>query len=378
MPNFSDSYIHIVAFDVPWPANYGGVIDVFHKIRLLKSEGIKVILHCFIYGDRGMADSLTNYCEEVHYYPRKTGIIQQLSLKPYIVNSRKSTKLLKRLLQDNHPILFEGLHSCFLMDHPQLANRIKIYRESNIEHQYYVHLSKATHHPGQKLFFLLESLRLKIFQRILKNATLMLVVSEADTEYLQKHFPNKKVNYLPSFHENDSVICKPGKGEFFLYHAKLSVAENAVAAEFLVQKIFANLPHTLVIAGMNPSEGLKKLCASAKNVKLISNPSEIEMDKLQTEAQAHILLTFQATGLKLKLLNSLYKGRFCITNSAILHGTGLHDLCIVADEISELKAIVHQTALMSFDENQISLRISKLSDFYNNKNNIREMLDLIF
>ncbi|MDO9512739.1 MAG: glycosyltransferase family 1 protein [Bacteroidales bacterium] len=378
MPNFSDKTLHIVAFDVPWPANYGGVIDVFHKIRHLKNSGVKVILHCFIYGERGIATALNDFCEEVHYYPRNTSILKQFSLIPFIINSRVSDKLLDRLSQDNHPILFEGLHSCFLLDHPQLKERFKIYRESNIEHRYYFHLAKATRHPGQKIFFIIESLRLKLFQRILKNASLMLVVSEADTQYLRTNFPKNDVHYLPSFHANDEISSKPGKGVYFLYHGKLSVAENAVAAEYLIHKIFAGLHQKLIIAGMNPSEKLQKSCAMFENIELIANPSEPEMDRLQRDAQAHVLLTFQATGLKLKLLNSLYKGRFCITNKAMLHGTGLNELCIITDGDTELKSIIQKTADLTFDELQIKNRTLKLSGLYNNQHNTDSMLELIF
>ena len=30
--------IHIITFDIPYPANYGGVIDVFYKIKALKEK----------------------------------------------------------------------------------------------------------------------------------------------------------------------------------------------------------------------------------------------------------------------------------------------------------------------------------------------------
>ena len=32
---FKDKEVHIVSFDVPYPPNYGGVIDVFYKIKTL-------------------------------------------------------------------------------------------------------------------------------------------------------------------------------------------------------------------------------------------------------------------------------------------------------------------------------------------------------
>ena len=37
-----EKHLHIISFDVPYPANYGGVIDVFYKLKALHAEGIKI------------------------------------------------------------------------------------------------------------------------------------------------------------------------------------------------------------------------------------------------------------------------------------------------------------------------------------------------
>ena len=41
--------VNIVSFNIPYPPNYGGVIDVFYKIKALSKEGYEVYLHTFIY-----------------------------------------------------------------------------------------------------------------------------------------------------------------------------------------------------------------------------------------------------------------------------------------------------------------------------------------
>jgi hypothetical protein len=53
----SQKKLHIVSFDVPFPANYGGVIDVFYKIKYLHEQGVEIYLHCFDYG-RGQKEIL--------------------------------------------------------------------------------------------------------------------------------------------------------------------------------------------------------------------------------------------------------------------------------------------------------------------------------
>ena len=372
----SDKHLHIISFDVPWPANYGGVIDVYYKLVALKKVGVKIHLHCFDYG-RGEAKPLKEYCEEVNYYPRRTGVFPNLSLTPYIVNSRKSEQLIQNLLKDEHPILFEGLHSCYYLDDERLKGRFEIYRESNIEHHYYYHLFKSEKNPLKKIFFRAESYKLKRFQNILRKADLMLVVSQSDTDYLKKQFPGNNVVYLPSFHPNDDFTVIPGKGNYILYHGKLSVTENYNAAEYLISNIFNKSPHKLIIAGMDPPDHLIKLCKLHDNVQLIINPEDDEMFSLIQNAQANILITFQATGLKLKLLNTLFKGRFCIVNPEMVQGTGLEQLCLSGSTPQELKAIISEVFDETFDISEVEKRKQLLEKNYSNSMNAGKLISLV-
>ena len=101
-----DKHLHLISFDVPLPANYGGVIDVFYKIKALTSLGVKIHLHCFEYG-RSKSNELEDLCEEVHYYHRKTTRGYLFRRRPFIAVTRSSEELVQRLLQDEYPILFE-------------------------------------------------------------------------------------------------------------------------------------------------------------------------------------------------------------------------------------------------------------------------------
>ena len=66
----NSKHLHIISFDVPYPTNYGGVIDVYYKMKALHQQGIKIHLHCFEYG-RAEAKILEDICEKVYYYKRK-------------------------------------------------------------------------------------------------------------------------------------------------------------------------------------------------------------------------------------------------------------------------------------------------------------------
>lgn len=374
----SERHLHIVSFDVPYPANYGGVIDVFHKIRALYSKGIRLHLHIIEYPGRDRAPELEAYCDEIFYYPRVTGLKSAFSLVPYIVKSRRSEEMMQNLLKDNYPILFEGLHSCYYISDQRLRNRLLIYRESNIEHKYYYNLFRAEHHLGKKIYFLVESMKLLNFQRHFRHAGLMLVVSQSDTEYLKQKFPSQKIVYLPSFHANEEINIEEGTGNYVLYHGNIEVPENEAAAAFLISKVFANTSHHLIIAGMNPPKRILKLAKRYNTIDIIVNPDDEQMFSLIRNAQINILVTFQATGLKLKLLNTLYNGRHCLVNPPMLAGTGLENLCHIAETPDELLQKIEELKKVPFTFSDAKARKEILTRDFSNSVNADRMISAIF
>ena len=206
----------------------------------------------------------------------------------------------------------------------------------------------------------------------------MLVVSEKDTLYLQKKFPDNKVVYLPSFHPNNEIEISKGIGKYILYHGNLSVAENEEAAIYLIENVFNRLELPFIIAGLNPGNKLIKLVQKYKHINLIANPEESIMNKLISEAQVNILLTFQETGLKLKLLNTLYKGRYCLVNSKMLAGTNLNELCIIADNKDDIIENLIKVFNNEFDYKETKLRKEILDKIFSNQSNLKNLLNLIF
>lgn len=371
-----DQFLNILAFNIPWPANYGGIIDVYYKMKALKRCGVKIILHCFEY-ERPQAPELEEVCEKVYYYKRQTGLLPNLTLLPYNVYSRKEPKLMARLLENEYPILFEGLHCCYYLSDPRLKNRLKIYREANIEHDYYRHLAQADNRLIRQCFFRIEAWRFKRYQQVLTHADRIIAVSTTDAAYLRSVFPGKAVDFMPCFHTNDQITVKPGSSDFILYHGKLSVIENTQAALFLIRNVFSKLNHRCIIAGMNPPAILVKAAAPYPNIRIEANPSAERMEELIKEAQIHALVTFQATGLKLKLLNSLFAGRHTVVNSLMVEGSGLEQLCHIADTADELIATCNKLMETSIHPNFIEQRQALLFPDYSNQHQGERLYNMI-
>jgi hypothetical protein len=362
---------------VPFPPNYGGVIDVYYKLVWLKKAGVKIHLHCFLYG-RSQSKELEAICEKVYYYPRKTGLLSNLSSLPYTVKSRQSKELEKNLLSNNFPILFEVLHTCYLLSDQRFKNRHKIYRHSNIEHLYYQELSKVERNFLKKLYLRFEAKKLKKFEPIINYANVIAAVNSSDTAYFKSNYPKPETVYLPSFHSNSECVSIVGNGTYILFHGNLSISENYESLLWLAQHVFSKISHRVIVAGLNPPSFLVSTLSEFNNIQLINSPSEQEMNALISSAHIHVLYTKQPTGLKLKLLNSLFSGRFIVCNEHMISGTSLKQdsslvICNSAqDYIKNLNVLMNQ----SFSQEIIAARKLSTLDF-DCATNTKKLLELV-
>lgn len=366
--------IHIVSFQVPYPADSGGVIDVYYKAKALKDAGYYVVLHTYAYSGRDYCRELQEIADETYIYERKTGLWQLLSLTPYIVNSRKSDELLQNLLKDDAPILFEGAHTTALLSSPMLKGRKKFVRTHNVESEYYRELARASTSLFKKLFFIMESWKLKRYEPELKDADILFTITDKEKKTFESICPGTKVELLPCFHNglSSEVAAEDiGKGEYILYNGNLSVDENIKAALFLINEVAIVTKGTKwIIAGNAPAKCLYEAAERAGNVEIIANPTNDEMTRLITGAAVNILTTFQATGIKLKLLGTLYKGGYCIVNDKMIESTGLDALCTIANTPIEMRDAIIRLTRTEISTEEIAERRKVLFEKYDNYRNI--------
>ena len=349
--------LHVVSFQVPYPADYGGAIDVFYKLKALKEEGFEVTLHTFIYGERSKQPILDEVCSKVYYYSRQTGWKKQFSTIPYIVSTRENPLLLENLCKDDAPILFEGLHTCFYLNHPALRGRKKIVRMHNIEHEYYDRLARQSGWNWRTLYYWIESWRLKRFERKLEYADLICAITKADMQKLEKRFKGQHIVHLPCFFDLSFPSSQEKTEPFVLYHGNLAVEENKRTAQYIAKEIAPRCPDILfVLAGHNPDIG-----NVPNNVKVIANPSDEHLDQLLRTARVHLMLTFQPTGIKLKLLNTLVRGQgHIIANHDMLYGHSLGRFCVRADKPEEIASQIQTLIQQPLDEYNVEERKEKL------------------
>ncbi len=371
-------HLHIICLDVPYPPDYGGVFDLYYKLRYLKEQDIKIILHCFEYG-RGRQPALNNYCEQVYYYKRKRGIRSLSITVPYMVKSRSDSVLLKNLSRDNYPVLLEGTHCTLLLWKNALPNRKVILRLHNMESDYYRLMAEKTNSFFRKLYYWNESVLLKRYEyAVAKKANTVLTVSEKDALHLKQAQGIKHVDHLPVFTGWNGISSKEGTGDYCLYHGNLSVAENEAAALWLISSVFSGLNIPLKIAGKNPSEKLITAIKAYPHIEIIPNPEEATMETLIQEAQINLLPSFSSTGIKLKLLHALFCGRHCIANEAMAGGTPLENICEMAENVASFQSSIQLLYTQPFTKENIMLRQNILEQHFNNRHNAEQLIQQIW
>mgnify|MGYP001286646943 FL=1 len=344
----------------------------------MHDQGVEIYLHAFEYGSRKPNAVLEQYCKKVYYYPRNRSIKDFFNIKPFIVKTRDNKKLLRNLLDNKAPILFEGIHTTFYLPHPALDDRIKIIRTHNIEQDYYRLLAKSESNKLKKIYFYTEALKLKNYEKIIiSKANAVAAITTGDQKIVKKW--NKNTECISSFHPFNKVMSLEGRGSYALFHGNLNVIENKIAAKFLSDKVFNDLNIPLIIAGKCSDEiKFKKKLEKNPNITLLTNLSDEKIKKLIQNAQLNVLYTTQPTGLKLKLIHAIFLGRYIIANNLMVQNNELGPICEIANDEKEIKTKVLDLFNKPFTNEEILKRENLLIEFgYMNDQNIQRLLQII-
>jgi hypothetical protein len=250
-----------------------------------------------------------------------------------------------------------------------------ILRAHNIEHEYYRGLSRVEKRMAEKMFFLAESVKLSLYEKRLPEKLIIAAISEKDADYFRKSFGN--VIHLPPFHPYEKLNTQSGLGDYILFHGDLSVPENVASALYLAENIFSKVQYKVIIAGKSPGPDLKKAISQCSNIKLIADPSEMDMNELIMNAQINLLHALTASGIKLKLISALYNGRHCLVNPEMVYGSGLDELCYITTDPQKTMDLIPRLMELPLEIDELEQRKAVLSENYSNQKNARIILDII-
>jgi hypothetical protein len=333
-----DKIIHIVSFDNLFPPKYGGVIDVFYKIKALHQLGILIKLHCFVDEIPSQNSDLEMYTCKTFYYKRNHNLLGFFTTTPFSILSRNHRSLLRNLVMDNFPIIFEGLQTTYLVKNNNFLGRKIFLRLHNIEENYYHGISKSESNILKKIIYYTEYHKYRWYRNSLTKFDEIFTLSSSETRYVKEHF--KKGVYIPVFHGNTILNECTAFGEYAFYNGDLRISDNKRAVQFLIS-VFQQIPdYKLVIASSIKIRKIQEQCKKTTNISYVLLQNQQHLKELLSNSHISVMFSFQNSGTKLKVINSLFTSRFCVINSAMVDDRSIKNLCIVAEnELEFINAI---------------------------------------
>jgi len=363
--------MHIVAFNNPYPPNFGGAIDMFYKVKGLFELGVKVHLHVY-HHQRKDVSGIDPYCETLTQYRQNRSILKHLSILPFSVVSRSDKILYSNLIKIEAPILFESLRTCYLLKSKVWHQKVAV-RCHNIEHDYSWGLSKSETNSIRKLAHFIEGYKQRRFETVLNHADVLFPISHFEQQYYLSNFKPQSV-FLPVFQGYNHITSLEGNGTYALYHGDLSSPDNVKSALFLID-VFRELDKPLVIASSVKVNSIISLIEQHKNMSFQYVDTAEALEELIKNAHINTLYSFQRSGTKLKVFTALYNGRHCIVNRNMIDDPDVLGICTVAETKEDYKkavlGLMNTPFVLTPSRQQVLKR-------YHYKTNAQKVVDALF
>ncbi|WNM18747.1 hypothetical protein [Flavobacterium capsici] len=371
----SNKIVHIVSFDNPFPPFYGGIIEVYYKLKPIHELGVSIYFHCFVDTIPNKFDELKDVTSKVFFYKKNKNPFLFFSYIPFSVFTRNNRELVQNIESADAPILFEGLKTTYLVKKGFFKNKIKILRLHNIEQLYFKGISKSETNFIKKILFSFEALKFKKYENVINEFQKIITLSKNEETYIINNFIKPKTNYIPVFHGNKIVKTHNGFGKYAVYHGDLRMSDNKKAVIQLID-IFKKINYNLVIAASENENFVQKRIKNYNNISFVKINDFEHLQDILVDAHINIMISFQQSGTKLKLLNSLYNSRFCLINENISDDSKLTDLCEFVSSSDDIISKVESLINIPFSD--FEKRKMLLESYMNDDVNAKLLINTIF
>ena len=340
------SSILVISQVYPFPLHDGGRVDVFYRLRALKSLGAKVTLLTFYNPAFGKPDvqPLIPYCEEIFpvpYLRRKLSKI--FALRPYSVGSRENfseLQIIQEHLQSRcfDVIIAESHHVLSVANYfrEQLKVSKLILRSHNNEPRFMFSLAQTSPlFSVQQAFFFVEALKYKLYESkllsFLQPQDMLWHISFDELARYKKKYPWISQKFLPAAIEINKKRAIPRKGKAVLFIGALFSPNNLQGLAWYLKHIHPNLisryeDYTLLVAGNTKGVEKKKLAnlfSGLRCFSFVDTPENLE--PYYENASVFINPMRYGAGVKLKTVQAALMGVPIVTTSCGNEGTGLQD-----------------------------------------------------
>ena len=163
---FSQKRVLVVSPDIPYPPNHGGRVDVWNRLKLLRSLGFKVDLIATGKTKPTVEEAriINKTVENFTFCLRKNKIIDMFRFLPLQINSRMQLAEVEIKSEYDLTIL-ESEYVYGILKNDSLKSRNFIMRIHNDEVRYFKELGSSAKWGFNKIYYFLESLKFKYFEK---------------------------------------------------------------------------------------------------------------------------------------------------------------------------------------------------------------------
>lgn len=364
----------ILAPEAVYPANTGGRIVVFNKMKCLSEFGYKVTLFGIVDSDEEAQiqdNALTKMGIESHSYNRnafkKKNLLRALHY-PYAVASRENDQL----KQDLCTRIKQNQLDIIDIEFPQMAvnildmdilrtNNIKVVlNQHNIEHLSMKSIGETLRNPVKRTIFSLEASKMQKFENKVYNSDLIdgyTFVSQDDLRIFQKEYPNVKTPCkVFSIGADDHENVDHTKNKNVIIVGKMSYQPNIEGVLWFYRNAWPIVKKScpdskLYVVGKDPAESIKEI--EDKSVVVTGTVDSVEPYYANSSAVA--IPIFSGGGVKTKLIEAASYGLPVVTTPSGVLGTNFtndQQVIVTEDSFQFAQSIV---AAINGDRHQLEL-----------------------
>lgn len=344
--------ILVVMSDLPFPANSGGKIDYFYKLKALKEFGCNVFVVASYSDPSALAECdsvLSAMGIKTFFYPRKKSLFSTLSFIPYYVFSSRLEKMeldeVSRFLKDVSfdMMIIDHLNSFYAAK--QIENIFSpskvVYRAHNIESQFLKRQFLTSRVSIlRRLILAIDTLKMFFYEKhCLKKINHIASISQAEIGYFQQKSRSANVFWLPPFFNQnvktsvdefdvkEKEVYEQLKSDFknkkILFFANnFTNGFNVDATTWFLENVWPQIIDAVpeahfIMAGRNAGNYFD----SSECVTVVNGFDSVA--PYMFIADVVLILTFGKEGVKLKLMEAISFNKIIISTDEGVWGSGL-------------------------------------------------------
>lgn len=320
----------VVCSDFPYPADHGGRVDTWGRIKVLAELGWKI--HLLVCGKQMPSkedmDTVYNYVEEITLCDRRSKLADLLHVIPMQVQSRSELSNVE-LAGDYDYVLLEGDYVYPVLQNPKIKHDTVILRVHNDEAVYFKALANSTKNVVHKMYYHMESRKFTILQKkMLEKVDKYLFISSKEFESFRKQHPAAKSLFLPPPVTKVNFEASDFRSKHVVFIGSLFMPNNREAIQWYLEHIHPLMlkepDYKFIIAGNSRKQSLSWLESyNLKNVIVHDTPKSL--DEIYRSGYLFVNPMQNGAGVKLKTIEAIQNGLPVISTSIGYEGTGLVD-----------------------------------------------------